>query len=152
MNLVEARVADDNVRFGGFSLPLPANSPLQGATRDVIVGLRPTDFEVARPETPGDAARVTVTPSLVEQLGTETYLIFPVNARHGRADLVRAAAGTDEAETGTLLVKEDQVLFTARVDGRSDVAAGMPVELAVHGAALQFFNPADGLAMAAAGA
>ena len=90
---------------------------------------------------------MTVTPTLVEQLGTETYLIFPVNARQGRADLVRAAAGTEEDETGRLLVTDDQVLFTARVDGHSEVESGVPIQLEVHAEALLFFNAADGLAL-----
>jgi multiple sugar transport system ATP-binding protein len=147
MNLVEAKIADGHANFGGFALPLPVGSRLPGGTRDVILGLRPTDFEIARPDTPA-GCRMRVTPSLVEQLGTETYLIFPVNARQGRADLVRAASGSDDEEAGTLLVTDDQVLFTARVDGRSELEAGAPIELGVHTAALQFFNPADGLALA----
>jgi multiple sugar transport system ATP-binding protein len=147
MNLVEANVSNGKANFGGFSLPLPEGSPLRGVTRDVILGLRPTDFEIARSDTPADHPRMTVTPSLVEQLGTESYLIFPVNARQGRADLVRAASGTEDEEAGTLLVTDDQVLFTARVDGRSELEAGVPIELVVHSAALLFFNPADGLAL-----
>jgi multiple sugar transport system ATP-binding protein len=147
MNLVEAKVADGKATFGGFSLPLAESSPLRGVSRDVILGMRPTDFEIARPDMPADGARMRVTPSLVEQLGTETYLIFPVNARQGRADLVRAASGSEDEEAGTLLVTDDQVLFTARVDGRSELEAGVPIELAVHTAALQFFDPADGLAL-----
>jgi multiple sugar transport system ATP-binding protein len=147
MNLVEAKVADGKATFGGFSLPLAESSPLRGVSRDVILGMRPTDFEIARPDMPADGARMRVTPSLVEQLGTETYLIFPVNARQGRADLVRAASGSEDEEAGTLLVTDDQVLFTARVDGRSELEAGVPIELAVHTAALLFFDPADGLAL-----
>jgi multiple sugar transport system ATP-binding protein len=147
MNLVEATVAGGAARFGGFVLPLPVGSPLHGADREVVLGLRPTDFSIATASTPADAARMHVTPSLVERLGTETYLIFPVNATRGRADLVRAASDGAEDQTGKLLVTEDQMLFTARVNGRAECDSGTPIELAVHAHALQFFNGADGLAI-----
>ena len=38
-------------------------------------------------------------------------------------------------------------LWTARVASRSNVRPGQPVELAVHTANLQFFDPATGLAI-----
>ncbi len=47
MNLVEAEIVDDVVRFAGFDLALPEGSSLVGADRSVILGIRPTDFEHA---------------------------------------------------------------------------------------------------------
>src|SRR6187397_1907228 len=47
MNLVEADVADGAVKFGSYSLALPAGSPMVNASRRVILGMRPTDFEHA---------------------------------------------------------------------------------------------------------
>jgi multiple sugar transport system ATP-binding protein len=75
MNLVEAKVSDGNANFGGFSLPLPDGSRLPGGTRDVIVGLRPTDFEIVRPDTPaGSRMRVTRAWSAAQD---RDHLIFP---------------------------------------------------------------------------
>src|SRR4051794_439971 len=45
MNLVEADVADGAVKFGSYTLALPAGSPMATASRRVILGMRPTDFE-----------------------------------------------------------------------------------------------------------
>ena len=44
MNVVEAEVADGQVRFAGLTVPLAQGSPLAGASRAVILGVRPTDL------------------------------------------------------------------------------------------------------------
>jgi len=44
MNLVEAEIVGDVVRFAGFDLALAAGSSMVGANRSVILGIRPTDF------------------------------------------------------------------------------------------------------------
>ena len=44
MNVIEAEVADGRVTFAGVSVPLPTDSPLAGATSQVILGIRPTDL------------------------------------------------------------------------------------------------------------
>ncbi len=46
MNFVEADVAGSEVRFAGHTLALPEGSPLAGPRR-VILGIRPSDFELA---------------------------------------------------------------------------------------------------------
>ena len=54
MNVVELDVSDGRVTFAGLSLPLPPQSPFDDATRDVILGIRPTDLRHA-----SDAPRAT---------------------------------------------------------------------------------------------
>src|ERR687887_425360 len=65
MNLVDAEVADGHVRFAGLSIPLPQGSQLSSTRREVILGVRPTDFAY-----PGQAAeglpRLTVRPDVIE--------------------------------------------------------------------------------------
>src|SRR5689334_21784125 len=77
MNLVEARVERGVAQVGELSIPLP--SDMRAVDGDVVVGIRPSDFELvsaAEPELP----RITVRPEVVEDLGAELELIFPVNA------------------------------------------------------------------------
>src|SRR5207237_7317143 len=45
MNLVDATVRGGRVIFAGYSVPLPPGSPLAGAERKVVLGIRPTDFK-----------------------------------------------------------------------------------------------------------
>jgi multiple sugar transport system ATP-binding protein len=145
MNLVEAQVGDGHVRFAGFELPLPPGSPLAGRQREVILGIRPTDFEHG---VSGEAGlpRIRVRANVVEELGAETHVIFAVDAPRVSAEAVRAAAETatdDEAR----LVSDDRAVFTARVDGKRQVAVGAEIELAVDNRSLHFFEPDSGLAI-----
>ena len=80
MNLVEAEVADGAAQLRrATTLPLPAGSPMAGATRRVILGIRPTDFEHAAGADPA-LPRMRVRADVVEELGAETHLIFAVDA------------------------------------------------------------------------
>jgi multiple sugar transport system ATP-binding protein len=144
MNLVGASVAGEEVRFADIVLPLPAGAPLRGQKREVILGIRPTDFEL--PERSGDPAmpRIRVVPEVIEGLGAESNVIFPVSAPRVDSDWVRSAA--EGGDVGTLLADDDRALFTARVATRSPIAHG-PLELLVHSAGMHFFDPDTGAAL-----
>ena len=45
INLVNAKVAENSLHFGGHSLPIPAHAEL-GDRSEVILGVRPSDFEL----------------------------------------------------------------------------------------------------------
>src|SRR5690348_15271705 len=98
MNLVEADVADGKLRFAGHDLPVPNGVSLPA--RRVILGIRPTDFRRGRD---ADAAlpRMRVRATIVEELGAESHVLFPVDAPRVATDAVRAAA--DRSEDGALL-------------------------------------------------
>jgi multiple sugar transport system ATP-binding protein len=146
MNLVEAEIADGAAHFGGYAVPLPATSPMAGATRRVILGIRPTDFEHA--EGADEAMpRMRVRADVVEELGAETHLIFAVDAPRVSVEAVRAAT---EDEDGTLFADDQRAQFTARVDGRKRIATGDDVDLAVDAARFHFFEPDTGASLAAA--
>src|SRR6476619_3899458 len=51
MNLVPATVAGSEARFASYSLPLTPGTPGANHSGEVILGIRPTDFEVAGPGT-----------------------------------------------------------------------------------------------------
>ena len=120
MNLVEADVADGAVKFGSYTLALPAGSPMATASRRVILGMRPTDFEHAAGADPS-LPRMRVKADVVEELGAETHIIFAVDAPRVSAEAVRAAT---EDEDGTLFADDQRAQFTARVDGRKRRVAG----------------------------
>ena len=152
MNLVEADVAGDEVVFGGYRVALPADSPLRGQRRRVILGVRPTDFEASGPGTDPALPRMTVKVDVVEQLGSESHLIFAVDAPRISAEAVRAAQDAENFDDGLLLADDERSQFTARVDGRFAVRAGDEVTLAVDASALHAFDCESGLALGAGAA
>ena len=140
MNLIEADVSGGVVRFAGHELPLPADADLREGR--VIVGVRPTDFAHADA---ADAAlpRLTVRPEVVEDLGSELHLIFPLDAPRVVAEAVRAAV-EDIAEEEGLFADDQRALFTARVGPEHRVQPGSPITLAVDARRMHFFEPATG--------
>jgi multiple sugar transport system ATP-binding protein len=134
------------VHFAGIDLPLPGGSPLAGERRRVILGLRPSDFEHAAGADP-DWPRIRVKPDVVEQLGSETLLIFGIDAPPVTADAVKAATETYSDDDGRLFAGEERAMFTASVDGKRPVGHG-ELELAVDFTALHCFDPESGEALA----
>ncbi len=146
MNLVDAEVQGGSVRFGGFDIKLPASSPLVGANRKVILGIRPTDFEHVDPAS--DLPRIQVHVDVVEDLGAENHLIFAIDAPRVTAEAVRAAEDND-GDDGTLFADE-RAVFTAVVGAKKITTPGSDVELAIDNKRLHFFDPATGLVVGAA--
>jgi multiple sugar transport system ATP-binding protein len=146
MNLVEAKVDGGRLHFAGIDLPLPGGSPLAGQDRKVIAGIRPSDFEHAAGADP-DWPRIRVKPDVVEQLGSETHLIFEINAPPVTADAVKAAAEAYTDDDGKLFGGEERATFTASVDGKRPLPSG-EIELAVDFTSLHCFDPDSGDALA----
>ena len=141
MNLVEADVADGAVRFAGHELPLPAGEDVPAGR--LIVGIRPTDFahgESADPALP----RLVVRPEVIEDLGSEVHVIFPIDAPRVVAEAVQAAVEDLADDEGALFVDDQRSLFTARVDGDVSIRPGSAVELAVDMRRIHFFDPLTG--------
>jgi multiple sugar transport system ATP-binding protein len=145
MNLVAASVDGDTVRFADIALPVPDGAPVRGQRRDVILGVRPTDFELPDRAVDTGLPRIRVTPEVVEGLGAESHVIFPLDAPRIDSDTVRSAA--EFGDVGTLLADDDRALFTARIATRTPLVAGGPLELAVHNESVHYFDPASGVAL-----
>jgi multiple sugar transport system ATP-binding protein len=146
MNLINAQVSGGTLRFAGFEMPLPGGSPLAGREEPVILGIRPSDFEhgaTASQELP----RIRVQAEVVEELGSETHVIFPIDAPPVTADAVRAAADQQTDDEGTLLAGEERARFTARVDGKRAVSQGSEIELAIDYTSVHCFEPESGAAL-----
>ncbi|QKG19350.1 ABC transporter ATP-binding protein [Actinomadura verrucosospora] len=158
MNFVSAQLVQGDggaqVSFAGFTLPVPdAILDDRPALRDylgreVILGIRPSDFEDAAHANPGWAP-MSVKSSVTEELGSEINVIFTIDAppveHKDTADLAEDAAEGD-ADMAIPLV-DNKALWTARVNSRSHVRPGQDIDLAVDTRRLQFFDPASGLAI-----
>ena len=143
MNFVHAEVGGGTVRFAGTAVPLPPDSPLAGARRAVVLGVRPTSFVLGR----GDGwPTLAVTPSVVEDLGDERYIVFDVAAPRVDTDATRAAVDARAADDA-LLVPEDRARFTVRLPADAAVSIGDAVTLALNPQRLHFFDPETGAAL-----
>jgi multiple sugar transport system ATP-binding protein len=141
MNLVEATVADGHVSFAGWDLPLDhARRPSRDGR--VILGIRPETFEDAALADPGLPA-VDVDVVVMEELGSDSHVIFPIDAPRVEAEELRAAADHEE----DALIADDRSMFNARVSSKSSAEAGQPLRLAVDPAGLYFFDPDTGASL-----
>jgi multiple sugar transport system ATP-binding protein len=140
MNLVEAEVADGAVEFGGYRIAAP-DAPSAGR---VIVGIRPESFSDAASADPS-LPRLGVDVAVVEDLGADAHVIFPIDAPPVDVSEVREAAGDEEA-----LLPGDRALFTARVEPHTTARPGRACTLAVDPARFHYFDPATGLRLSRA--
>jgi multiple sugar transport system ATP-binding protein len=139
MNFAAGVVDGAHVAFAGWRVPVAPGTALAIAGgRRLTVGVRPHDLALAGPGSDPGLPRVRAEVEVVERLGTETHLIFAVNAPRD----------TDE---GVLLAADDRAMFTAVVDPRAAVAPGDAVELAIDPACLYAFDADTELALGAPG-
>jgi multiple sugar transport system ATP-binding protein len=154
MNFATAALTRDGgyaVTFAGHTLPLPASllEDRPGLTgylgREIILGVRPSDFEdaaIADPAWP----RITITADVTEELGSEIHVLFTIDAPPVRHPSLSDIAGTDaDAEETAGVLAGGKSLWTARVAARSKVRSGQPAQLAIDTTNLQFFDPGSGL-------
>jgi multiple sugar transport system ATP-binding protein len=139
MNLVEAEVADGMVSFAGYRVPV--RGPQHGR---VIVGIRPEAFEDAAFADPS-LPQIDVTVEVVEELGAETHVIFPVDA--APVDV----SGARELDEEEVLIGEARTHFTARVDPQTSARPGRPLPLAVDPTRFHYFDPDTGARLAGTG-
>jgi multiple sugar transport system ATP-binding protein len=156
MNFVTADLVRDGApaaAFAGHKLPLPGRllderPGLSGYLgRQVILGIRPSDFEDAR-LADQEWATITATADVTEALGSEVHVIFTMDAPPVRHSSITDAREIDGAEDDPAAVLAGgKSLWTARVAARSTVRSGQPIELAINTDGLQFFDPATGLSI-----
>jgi multiple sugar transport system ATP-binding protein len=143
MNFVAATLAGGKVSFAGHAVALPADSPLAGADRRVLLGVRPTAFGPA-----GIAgwAELTVTPAVVEDLGDERYALFDLDAPRVDTEATRAAVDARSSDE-LVLPGEARARFTARLPGDVPLAIGEPLAISLDPRRLYFFDPDTGAAL-----
>jgi multiple sugar transport system ATP-binding protein len=153
INLVEAQLEQTNghyaVAFGEHRLTvddIAARS--RAALKDyvggnVILGIRPEDFEDASLESdaPSDR-RMKIDVDLTEPLGAEVLVYFGTAATGVVSSAAAADVGEDaEVHFGSDGEAGDKTRMCARVSPRTRVAIGRPAELAVDTSRLYFFDP-----------
>jgi multiple sugar transport system ATP-binding protein len=156
MNLVTAKLIGDDgaaaVTFAGYRLPVP-ESVLHAkpgiaaySGRDVILGIRPSDFEDA---SLADESwpRMAVEAHVTEKPGSEIRVVFAINAPPVEHRDVTDLAPQDEEDESAVPLYEGKSLWTARVNAHSMVRAGDRIEVGVDTRNLHFFDPGSGLAI-----
>jgi multiple sugar transport system ATP-binding protein len=154
MNFVDAELVRDGgpaVTFAGHKLPLPAGmlDAKPGLSnylgREVILGIRPSDFEDASLADSG-WSRISATADVTEELGSEIHVIFTIDAVPVRHETISDIVD-ETADDAAIVLASGKSLWTARVASRSRVRSGQPIELAVDTANLQFFDPVTALSI-----
>src|SRR6201996_648965 len=148
MNFMPGRVEEGKLRtsLGDFPLTDRLRHEIEAANtaRDVIVGIRPENFEDAAlvpAETKARGITFKTTIDVLESIGSDVYVYFA----RGR-DTQVSAAELDElaADSGAADVGADTETVTARLDAATKVREGTEAELWVDGAAIHVFDPATG--------
>jgi multiple sugar transport system ATP-binding protein len=144
MNLALGELSDGRLRVAGIEIPLPAVPRHQGR---VVAGIRPTDLRPAGAEDDPGAPRLRAELEVVERLGAESHVIFPVDAEKPAGEAAVAAEQATEDSDATLLAGDNRARFTAAIPGRRRFSGGEVVELMVPPEALHLFDPATGAAL-----
>ena len=120
MNLVEATVADGAISFAGCGCrSTPRRRPLSDGR--VVLGIRPESFddaELADRSLPSIDVEVDV----LEELGSDSHVMFTIDAPRLEAEDLRAAADDEEAP----LLVDDRVDVDRPRSAKSAARAGAP--------------------------
>jgi multiple sugar transport system ATP-binding protein len=143
MNLVEAAVGDGSVIFAGHRLPLPDRLRRRTLPPRVVLGIRPSDLLLAGSSVDPALARVGIEPTVVERLGDQCHVLFPVDAPSYTSDAAHKALDPD-TEEAQILAGDERAVFTAVLDGQAPVAVAQPAELAINHERIYLFDPESG--------
>jgi multiple sugar transport system ATP-binding protein len=137
MNLIHTRLADGVVELGGHRIPLPAGAWPELGDGPVVAGIRPEAFEDAALADP-TLPTIDVDVLVLEELGSDTHVLFPVDAPRAQVD------DRSDEEDEDAIVAAGVTAFTARVSAATAARAGAPLRLAVDPAAFHFFDADTG--------
>lgn len=147
MNLVGARASAGEVSFGGYRLPLGGTKG-EDLPDEIVLGIRPSDLHPAGAQGTEGLPTIEVTPTVVEELGSERIVFFPIDAEAVGPEATMGAYET-EGDEGRLVADEEGTSFVARLPARTPVGIGEPLVLAVDVNWLHAFDPRDGRALRA---
>jgi hypothetical protein len=148
MNFLAATVEDGKLRTGLGDLPLSDKLRRaiegSGAGRDVIIGIRPEDFEdvsLVAPENRPHGVTLRASIDVFESLGADVFVYFTLERSQAAkaAELEELAKDSGRVDTGS---STDTV--TARLDPATHVREGQEAELWVDLRPMHVFNPATG--------
>ena len=149
MNFFTGRIENDAVHTPLGAVPLhdkvrQALEARSASVRDVIVGVRPEDFEDARfaPDA-HDGWTFEAPIELTESMGSEIYAHFSVDGGEEiQSEELRELE--EDAGTGDVPRSGGSGHSVARVDAASELTAGRRGTLWLDTRKLHLFNPADG--------
>ena len=148
MNFVGGTLEDGTLRtsLGDFRLGdrLRREVEASGSGRDVIVGLRPENFEDAAlvsDENRPNGITFNANIDVLESMGSDVFVYFTRGREHGvnAAELDELAADSGRADTGS---SGDTIV--ARLDAATTIREGHDAELWVDARAMHVFDPASG--------
>ncbi len=147
MNLVRGELDGETIRFAGHRVPLDGTRrPRPGSPTQVILGIRPEDFQDARFSPPG-LPTIDVEIALVEDLGPEALAFFALDAERVESEALGVAA--QGADQEALMADDRRTLFCATLDQATEARAGTTCRLTVNPARFHFFSPYDGASLLA---
>ena len=113
--------------------------------KEIVVGIRPEAFEDSVYTNEKEfSEQVSIEISLLEQLGSDTYVHFYKNIKPVQTKAIEeilADEGEDISVLGT------QTKFIARINPNSTVEEGQKINLALDPTKLHYFDPESGLAI-----
>jgi multiple sugar transport system ATP-binding protein len=137
MNLVEATIEGEDVAFGQFRVPLHPRRRPRGRAQRVVLGIRPEAFGEASVAS-NSAPRLDVDVEVVEELGSDAHVFFPVDAPAITSETLEAS---DDQAT---LLADEKALFNARVHPGTAAHVGGKLSLTVDPARFHFFDASTG--------
>ncbi len=150
INLVEATLEQDGdglgVTFGEHRLPVNQqivrnrSGVQEYVGREIMLGIRPEDFEDATIEQVPQERRIKTTCVLREPLGSEVLIHFTTSA----VGVVSSAASEENLEDAQVTfadIGDGKTQLVARVSPKTRIAEGQEIELAVDTTRLYFFDP-----------
>ena len=135
---IELSFGDDKIAYNGPNL----DKLKEFESTEIIMGIRPEAFEDSNYANKAEFSEsMKVTVSLLEQLGSDSYIHFYKDIKPVQTDAIEEILA-DEGED--LSVLGDNTKFIARVNPNSSVVEGEKIELKVDPSKLHFFEPENG--------
>jgi multiple sugar transport system ATP-binding protein len=148
MNFLPATIEEGKLRtpLGDMPVSDQLRRTLEGAHagRNLIVGIRPENFEDAAlvsPDTHGNGITFRATIDVLESMGADVFVYFTKDIEQGvdAAELQELAKDSGRADTGG---SGDTIV--ARLDAETRITEGQDTELWVDARSIHVFDPASG--------
>jgi multiple sugar transport system ATP-binding protein len=146
MNFLPGKLEENVLRTRLADMPLSdqLRQRLGDGGRDVIVGIRPENFEDASlvsPDNRPHGVTFNATIDVLEAMGSDAFVYFTLDGQQlaSTAELEELARDSGQADTGA---SADQVV--ARLDAATRVHEGETAELWADTRAIHVFDPANG--------
>ena len=140
-NLINLNFGNDQIDYKGDKLEKLKSYE----NKEIVLGIRPEAFEDGNyANTSEYSASIKVNVSLLEQLGSDSYIHFYKDINPVQTEAIEEILA-DEGEDISVL--GDNTKFIARINPNSTVVEGEEIELKIDPSKLHFFDPETGDAL-----